>query len=57
MFQVSKWQMVLGLRVQPNAFNEEAWHYKFNGKEMSLAAYVGPLNLDRTKYGKSIQAY
>ena len=30
-----KW--FLGLRVQPNAFNEEAWNYEFNGKEMPLA--------------------
>jgi len=30
-----KW--FLGLRVQPNAFNEEAWHYTFNGGEMQIA--------------------
>jgi hypothetical protein len=46
-----KW--FLGLRVQPNAFNEEAWHYKFNGKEMPLAG----ITPDRStwiapKYGK-----
>ena len=30
-----KW--FLGVRIQPNAFNTEAWHYNFNGKEMELA--------------------
>lgn len=39
-----KW--FLGIRIQPNAFNTEAWHYHFNGKEMA----IGGITADRSTW-------
>lgn len=35
--QSPKGRWMLGLRINPMAFNEEAWFYGFNGEEMELA--------------------